>query len=972
MTYTSTGVYDSLFTNSLGCDSLVILEIVIISSTSSLVNISSCDSYLWNGVTYTTTGVYDSLFTNSIGCDSLATLDLTITDSDTTTNYITSCDSYFWNGINYTFSGLYDSLFNNTLGCDSLAILDLTIINSDTSNTAISSCDSYLWNGITYSSSGIYDSLFTNVDGCDSLAIIDLIIYPIFSINETIEACDSYNFNGVIYNSSGVYSDTLLSINGCDSIRIIDLTISYSSSSTFFITACNQYMWNGVTYNSSGLYDSLFVNSQGCDSLAQIYLTIIQPIITNLTEESCGVYSFGGTIYDTSGIYTDSLTSLIGCDSIVILNLYISANLSASATITNVNCYGDASGQIDLEITLGIPPYSFIWSNGAINQDISQLFGDSLYSCSIIDSVGCDLDTSFFINQPDLLYVNPNVTHITCYGDSSGNISLIISGGISPYMVDWGSADTNNIIAGFYNYLVTDSNGCYISDSVEIFQEDQILFNVNTEDIQCYGDSTGFIELNLQLNSGFPPYQFNWTGPNLYNSNSEDIYNLFSGVYYLVITDANLCNVDTSIELIQPVNIPQINNLETSDYNGYDISCNGENDGWISLNITGGYGPFSYIWTNLATVDSIFDLSSAIYSVEITDSLGCIDQIDIDLIEPLSLSVILNITSDYNGYDISCFGQNDGAIQAIPSGGVPSYYYNWNSSNMDDSLINLGAGNYVLNLFDENNCEYIDSIVLNQPDSFSMIINEFTDTCSRGVGRAFVSVSGGIQPYDYNWSNGSNSSNISNFYQGDYSLIVLDNNLCELKDSIFIDNLPGPMIDFNIFSEWEKLYEQLEDPIVFIDMTNTNGQEMISWNWDFGDNTYAIDSIAYHSYSDTGYYSVTLITTTSFNCIDTLTKPLRITDYNIYIPNAFTPFSTDDELNDEFKAYGIGIVKFKMVIFNRWGEEIFSSVTIEQGWDGTSINDNNLVPLGIYLYFIEVENIYGQDYKYQGQVKLLR
>jgi hypothetical protein len=420
---------------------------------------------------------------------------------------------------------------------------------------------------------------------------------------------------------------------------------------------------------------------------------------------------------------------------------------------------------------------------------------------------------------------------------------------------------------------------------------------------------------------------------------------LFAGVYDLVITDANMCTADTSIELIQPINIPQINDFETSDYNGYEISCNGENDGWIDLNITGGYGPYTYIWSNLANLDSIFDLPSAIYSVEITDSLGCIDQIDIDLIEPLSLSVMLNITSDYNGYDISCFGQNDGAIQAIPSGGVPSYYYNWNSSNLNDSIINLSAGNYVLNLFDENNCEYVDSIVLNQPDSLNMIINEFPDTCNRGVGRAFVSVSGGIQPYNYNWSNGSNLSDINNFYQGNYSLIVLDDNSCELKDSISIDNLPGPIIDFNIFSEWEKLYEQLEDPIVFIDMTNTNGQEMVSWNWDFGDNTYAIDSIAYHSYSDTGTYTVTLITATSFNCMDTLTKSLKITDYNIYIPNAFTPFSTDDELNNEFKAYGIGVVKFKMVIFNRWGEKIFFSHSITQGWDGTSINDNNQVSM---------------------------
>ncbi len=720
------------------------------------------------------------------------------------------------------------------------------------------------------------------------------------------------------------------------------------------------------------MYDSLFVNSQGCDSLAQIYLTIIQPIITNLTIESCGIYSFGNLIYDTSGVYIDSLYGVSGCDSIVLLDLTISTNLTASANITDVDCYGNPSGEIDLSVGLGIAPYTYLWSNGSTTQDISQLFGDNLYLCSIVDSFGCTLDTSFFITQPNLLMVNPLVNDILCYGDNTGSISLFISGGTIPYTLDWGNTDTNNLVAGHYNYLVTDSNGCYVSDSVEVVQEDEILFNLNVLDVQCYGDSTGFIEVDMQFNSGFPPYQFNWIGPNSFTSTFEDIYNLIAGIYDLVITDANMCFVDTSIQLLQPINIPQINDFVTSDYNSYEISCNGDTDGWIDLNISGGYGPFTYLWSNLSTQDSIFGLPSNIYSVEITDSLGCISEIDVPLLEPTILSATLNVVNNYNGYGVSCFGEDDGAIQAIPNGGVPAYNYNWNISQTGDNITNLSAGIYILNLLDLNNCEYIDSISIIQPDSLEMVINEFTDTCRRGVGSAIVSVLGGVQPYNYTWSNGSNFSNIYDFYEGDYNLIVLDNNLCEIQDSVRIDNLPGPIIDFSINSEWERFYEQLEDPIVFIDKTDSNGQEIIFWSWDFGDNFYAYDPIVYHSYSDTGTYNVTLITTTSFNCIDTLTKQVKITDYNIYIPNAFTPFSTNDQLNDIFRAYGIGVSEFKMTIFNRWGQEIFNSESIDIGWDGRLMQDNNQAPVGIYLYVIEVVNIYGEDHKYQGQVKLIR
>ena len=154
-------------------------------------------------------------------------------------------------------------------------------------------------------------------------------------------------------------------------------------------------------------------------------------------------------------------------------------------------------------------------------------------------------------------------------------------------------------------------------------------------------------------------------------------------------------------------------------------------------------------------------------------------------------------------------------------------------------------------------------------------------------------------------------------------------------------------------------------------MTNLNGHEIVSWQWDFGDGFYDYDSIVYHSYSDTGIYDVTLVITTLFNCLDTLSKKVKITDYNIFIPNAFTPFSTDDELNNVFKAYGSGILEFKMIIFNRWGQQIFTSNSIEDGWNG-KLKDNNQAPLGIYMYTIDLINIYGQDYKYSGQVKLIR
>ena len=1020
ITYSLSGIYDTVLINSIGCDSLVILDLTITNSDTSNSLVSSCDLYLWNGLTYTQSGVYDSLFINSLGCDSLAILDLTITNSDTSNNIETSCNTYLWNGVIYTQSGVYDSLFVNSLGCDSLAILYLTITNSDTSISNIISCDLYQWNNILYTQSGVYDSLFTNSLGCDSLAILNLTITNSDTSNSVVISCDTYLWNGVVYNTSGIYDTSLITNEGCDSLAILDLTINYSSFSSFLDTACNSYswdstsfsssgqytniytsfngcdssvtliltinnsdtstsnitscdsyIWNGTSYNVSGIYDSLLTNINDCDSLAILNLLITESDYTNIFVDACGFYFFGGTLLDTSGIYIDSLSNSFGCDSIVTLNLFITDNLSVSANIQDVECFGDLSGEIDLEILLGTPPYSFFWSNGAVTEDISQLNGDSIYSCLIVDSFGCDLDTLFYIDQSDELIVNENVFNILCFGENSGSISLDINGGVSPYVISWGSDSLSDLFAGYYNYSIIDSNGCLLIDSVQVFEEDQIQFSINYQNIQCFGDNTGSVDLNMVINSGFPPYQYNWSGPNSFTSNLEDLDNLFAGTYSLTITDANLCVLDTLFELIQPVNIPQINNFEISNYNSFNISCNGENDGWIKLNISGGYSPFSYLWTNQSIDDSIFNLPANTYSVNILDSLACLTVLDIDLLEPNELIVNLNITSEYNGYDVSCFNFNDGSIEAIVLGGVPSYSYVWSTGSFNDNIFNLIADNYLLTVEDANNCQVTDSISLVQPDSLFMDVILFPDTCRLGLGQAIVNVTGGTQPYSYNWSNGVSVNDFSNFFSGNYKLIVNDVNSCEINDSVSVANIPGPIIDFIIASEWEKLYEQLDDPIVFADKTDPNGQEILFWNWDFGDNYFSNDSIAYHSYADTGIYVVTLITQSSYNCLDTLSKEVKITDFNIFIPNAFTPFSTDDNLNDVFITYGVGITKFNMTIFNRWGGEIFNSNSIKIGWNGTSTNDEQL-PTGIYLYIIEIENIYGQVYKYNGQVKLLR
>ena len=378
------------------------------------------------------------------------------------------------------------------------------------------------------------------------------------------------------------------------------------------------------------------------------------------------------------------------------------------------------------------------------------------------------------------------------------------------------------------------------------------------------------------------------------------------------------------------------------------------------------------MWSNLSSNDSIYDLYAGTYTLEVTDSLGCVIVFDFPLIEPAEpLTSSILQTTDYNGYNISCYSFNDAALQAVSSGGVPNYDYYWNGIKLSDSIVNLSAGQYQLTVYDKNDCESNSFITLIEPDSLYIEIISFTDTCSKGVGRSEISTFGGVSPFSYQWSNGLSSSVVSDFYEGSYGITVLDANLCKVSDSAQISNLPSPIIDFGIFPDDQRLFDQLDDPIVFVDFTNGIWQDIDSWFWDYDNGYFGSDSISYHSFSDTGIYNIMLTTVSEYNCIDTLTKKLTITDYNLYIPNSFTPFSVDDNLNEIFKAYGIGIKTFQMEIYNRWGQRMFFSDSIEKGWDGIS-EDGDQVPVGVYFYIIETENVYGEIFKYQGQVNLLR
>ncbi|SMD33182.1 Por secretion system C-terminal sorting domain-containing protein [Reichenbachiella faecimaris] len=237
-------------------------------------NIDVCDSYAFDGQTLTTSGQYFASFTNKVGCDSLVTLNLNILDSDDIVQNVDACESYEFDGATLTASGQYQALFTNQHSCDSLVTLNLTINTSDDVVESVTTCDSYEFDSEVLISTGQYQALFTNEHGCDSLVTLNLTINESDVVEETISSCDSYEFNGETLTVTGQYDGLFTNIYGCDSLVTLNLSILEATSSSEDIEACDSYEWNGTTYTESGSYQFVSANDDGCDHTETLNLTI--------------------------------------------------------------------------------------------------------------------------------------------------------------------------------------------------------------------------------------------------------------------------------------------------------------------------------------------------------------------------------------------------------------------------------------------------------------------------------------------------------------------------------------------------------------------------------------------------------------------------------------------------------------------------------------------------------------------------
>ncbi len=606
------------------------------------------------------------------------------------------------------------------------------------------------------------------------------------TIPYTITWSNSDTGNSADSLSVGVYTVTIVDGNGCTFDTAITITEPPVLNTQFVNFSTTP---GGTNITCNGLSDGQVRVSAFGGTPPYTYLWSNSSTIDSISGLSAGTYWV--TVTDTNGcVYNDTTT------------------LTEPTALTNflvkqdVICKGESSGWIASNASGGSPSYTYSWNPLLQITDSIGALPTGFYEVVITDLNGCQVTDTITVNEPDTLV--PLITaiqffgdvNVRCSGDSSAVLSVQVTGGTSPYTYTWSNglvSDTiANIPAGPLTVIVRDTNGCSIIGTRTLTEPDPFQYGTIISQPACYGDSSGYIVLNVSGST--PAYTYTWSN----GGSTDSVANLPSGTVYAIIEDLNLCRDSVGFVLSDPDSMTTP--VVTSDYLGFNVSCNGGSNGYVSLNVSGGTGTYTYTWSTSSTLDSIFALAAGTYTVTIEDSNGCTKDTSVVLNEPssLALSVAANVFS--GGFNVSCLGYNDGIAHSSVTGGVSPYRYLWSNGDVLDSAMGLTAGTFFLTVTDSNSCQISDSVTLSEPVIFTLSatfsdFNGYNVPCfGDSAGCITATITGGAAPFSYMWDilDTVNQPQICNLPADTVGLRVTDDNGCTL-DSVFILTAPPPV-----------------------------------------------------------------------------------------------------------------------------------------------------------------------------------
>ena len=628
----ATGIYKDTLINAKGCDSFVYLNLIVKPTSSSTFNVAICSnqSYFFKGQNRNSSGTYRDTIPNARGCDSFMTLNLIVNALSFRTIDTTICrgQSFFFKGQNQITAGTYRDTLLNSKGCDSFATLILAF--KDTSRYVYSDtiCKNQpiLFNGQWRDVTGIYRDTLTNAVGCDSFVSLNLLVYNNSTqiLRDTICSNKTYFFKGQNLNTTGTYRDTFSNGLGCDSFVILNLFVQPTTSSTRTVNICQgqSYTFKGRNETTAGTYYDTLLNKKGCDSFVTLILNVNPLPIANAGADITRVNCDGDSVRlgtNPNPIYSYLWTPYIGLESASIANPYSkttsktiyelivtnnitgcqardtvvvdtqNSQLTGSATVRNLRCHNDFSGQINIQAANGYAPYNYKVT--AMNTDTSSNIIPNLSATpsaiyTIKDNKGCLFSGAFIIEQPDSISIRTIVkSDLKCFNDNTGKIEVKVAGGISPYRYVWDrhpSTDSlaDKLASGIHMVTVRDDSLCLKPHRVELFEPSPlILLDTIKYPNPCFGDTLG--KLKALAGGGTEPYYFKWSN----GRTTQLIDKLSEGTYQLTIEDKNQCRDSFQVVLTDPKMLRISSSKE-------DLNCN--DNGEIRIKAFDGTPPYIY------------------------------------------------------------------------------------------------------------------------------------------------------------------------------------------------------------------------------------------------------------------------------------------------------------------------------------------------------------------------------------------
>jgi len=787
------------------------------------------------------------------------------------------------------------------------------------------------------------------------------------------------------YNSSGQYNVTLAATgdNGCTGL-ITQQTDAYPIPVPAFIYS-NACMNSAMSFSDQSTISSGNINSwtwnfgDGSPVSGQ--------------QNPFHIYAATGSFSVSLAIVSDHSCPASISQNITVRDLPVPDFSNTTACAQSPSAFTDnssiASGTID----------AWEWTFGDVSNPSNEQNPVHVYGAGgsfdvklvVTSNFGCtdSLTQNITVHPKPLASFN---TTGTCVGDVSvfTDESTISSGFINGWNWSFGNGifsaaqDTVYIytVAGTYlvGLQVTSDQGCTGSQTATLLVSDipQAAFSVN--DI-CQDDNAVFTDQSVisvgtisqwewDFGDGSTTYSGNAPPPHVYNNWGP--YNIS-----LIVTSVGGCS-DTAINTIGVYPVPQPDFSAT-------IECAGTPTAFTDLSgiAFGSVESWTYNFNDNGVITNnsnplytfsthgIFDVSLIVSS-----EFGCTATIThpvivnaVPVVDFSATSVCLGSITDFTD------------LSTIASGNSIAWGWNFNDGststlqNTSHTYTDAGIFNVNLTVTSDSGCQ---SSVMLPVEVFPAPDVDFIADVEEGCQPLAVNFTDlSIIPpgYDIVWwlwdfgdGNTSPAQNPLHVFDsaGVFTVIlhVKSANGCDNVDTLagMITVYPKPAAGFSASPQPTTIIYP------YIDFTD-NSSGANQWQYDFGDHINAATQNPQHTYSDTGTYTVQQIVINQFGCRDTIESIVIINDaFTFYIPNSFSPNGDGD--NDYFFGSGIGITSSRMRIFNRWGEEIFSSFADNPKWDGMISKTNELAPQDVYVYVFLITDVFGNTHTYRGKVML--